>query len=229
LSNTIAEYLWWLLPAVRKQKEKSQSKLFELLEAIGLVLEKLKIAILTTRLRRYYLIRYEADPYYRSELRSADLDLHALDRGIRRLPSESDAALQERIATLGYRNQFLGTKAGMKFLIEDIFGLTCEQIVEYYADDQSWILLNTEDQSGEAEVNISHVFSVEDVDFFEAFRQTRIYSADDLSLAFHFWMHVSYPQGMGIDQQVVREAINAQKPAHTRAVVHFTETEIPVV
>ena len=227
--NRIADYIWYLLPAVRKQKEKSQSRLYGLLEAIGLVLSELKETILTARLRRYFLIREENNPYYSSELRSEDLNKHALDRGLRRLPGESDVALLERIATLGFRNQFLGTKAGMKYLVEETFGLTCEQIVEYYADDQSWIVLSAEDQSGEAEVKISHIFSAEDVDLYEAYRQTRIYSEDDLSLAFHFWMNVSYPQGMNVDQQVVIEAINAQKPAHTRAVVHFTEDEVPVV
>lgn len=221
--------MWWLLPAVRKQKEKSQSRIYGLLEAIGIVLSELKETILTARLRRYFLIRDENHPYYISNVRSGDLDLHALDRGLRRLPGESDAALMDRIATLGYRSQFLGTKAGMKSLVEEIFGLTCEQIVEYYADDQSWIVLIAEDQSGDAEVNISHVFSSEDFDLYEDHRQTRIYSEDDLSLAFHYWMHVANPQGLNVDQQIVIETINAQKPAHTRAVVHFTEDIVPVV
>jgi len=221
--------MWWLLPAVRKQKEKSKSRLYGLLEAIGIVLSGLKETILTARLRRYFLIRDDNHPYYTRDQRSEDLDLHALDRGLRRMPCESNAALLERIATLGYRSQFLGTKAGMKYLVEEIFGLTCDQIVEYYADDQSWIVLSAEDQAGEAEVNISHICSADDVDLYEAYRQTRIYSKDDLSLAFHFWMHVSYPQGLNVDQQVIIEAINAQKPAHTRAVMHFTEDEIPVV
>ncbi len=227
--NNFADYLWWLLPAVRKCREKHESRLYGLLASIGLILEELKIAILTARLRRYFLIRYEADPYYSSELRSADLDLHALDRGLRRLPGENDVELLDRISTLAYRNQFLGTKTGMKYLVEELFGLTCEAIVEYYADDQAWIILDSEDQYRETEVNISHVFSSEDVDLYEAYRQTRIYSAGDLSLAFQFWIHISYSQGTEVDQQVIIEAINAQKPAHTRAVVHFTETEIPVV
>ena len=227
--NRFADYMWWLLPAVRKCKEKHESRLYGLLVSIGMILSELKETILTARLRRYFLIRDDNNPYYSSELRSADLVMHALDRGLRRLSGESDDALLERIATLGYRNQFLGTKAGMKYLVEEIFGLTCEQIVEYYADDQSLIVLSGANQSGEAEVNISHVFSSDDVDLYEAYRQTRIYSAGDLSLAFHFWIHISYSQGMEVDQEVVIEAINAQKPAHTRAVVHFTETEVPVV
>ena len=226
--SRIAGYMWYLLPAIRKHKENHESRLYGLLETIGTVLDELKIVIMTARLRRYFLVRDEAVPYYISEARTSDLDMHALDRGLRRLPNESDIALLERISTLGFRNQFLGTKAGMKYLIEELFGLTCEQIVEYYADDQAWIILSNEDQSAEAEVNISHVFSNAEVDVYEAFRQTRIYSDSDLSLAFHFWIHISHEQGTEIDKEVIVEAINAQKPAHTRAVVHFTENIIPV-
>ncbi len=221
--------MWWLLPTVRKRKESHESTLFGLLVTIGMVLDELKITIQMARLRRYFLIRNADDSYYDSELRSADLHLHAQDRRLRRLPGENDTALLERISTLGFRNQFLGTKAGMKYLVEDLFGLTCKQIVEYYADDQAWIILSSMDQSAEVEVNISHVFSDNDIDAYEAYRQTRIYSANDLSLAFHFWMHISYHVGTEIDEQVIVEAINAQKPAHTRAVVHFTETEVPVI
>jgi len=229
LSNSITEYLWWLLPAVRKRKEKSQSRLYGLLEAIGMVLSELKDTILIARLRRYSLVRDENNPYFSSEMRSNDLNNHALDRGLRRLPGESDASLLERIATLPYRNQFLGTKAGMKYLIEDIFGLTCTQIVEYYADDQSWIVLSEDGQSAEAETNVSHIFSENEIDQYEAYRQTRIYSGNDLYLAFHFWINISYLQGLVIDEEVIIEAINAQKPAHTRAVVHFTVIPAPVV
>jgi len=229
LSNPISDYLWWLLPAVRKRVEKHDSTLYGLLATIGMVLNDLKIVIMTARRRRYFLIRDETDPYYLSEMRTSDLDQHALDRGIRRLPAEGDVALLERLSTLAYRNQFLGTKAGMKYLIEELFGLTCEQIVEYYADDQSWIILSGIDQVSEAEVNISHIFSNDDVDVYEAFRQTRIYSSSDLSLSYHFWIHISHLQGMEIEKQVIVEAINAQKPAHTLAVVHFTEIQAPVI
>ena len=221
--------MWYLLPAVRKRKEKSESTLFGLLTTIGMALDELKTVIMTARMRRCFLIRDDANTYYISEERTADLDMHALDRGLRRLSDESDAALLERIFTLGYRNQYLGTKAGMKYLVEELFGLTCEQIVEYYADDQAWIILSNEDQTAEAEVNISHVFKNADVDAYEAYRQTRIYSDSDLSLAFHFWIHISYLQGVEIDEEVIVEAIKAQKPAHTRAVVHFTEIQAPVI
>ena len=213
---------------MRKRKEKQDSTLYGLLVTIGLVLDELKSAILTARLRRYFHIRDADNPYYDSALRTADLDMHALDRGLRRLSGENNASLLERITTLPYRNQFLGTKAGMKYLIEELYGLNCEQIVEYYADDQCWIILNNMDRAAEAEINISHVFSEEDVENFETFRQTRIYSEGDLSLAFHFWIHISSYTGMEVDRQIIVEAINAQKPAHTRAVVHFTEIEVPI-
>lgn len=227
--NRSADYMWWLLPTVRKRKEKHESRFYGLLETIGMVLDELKAAILTARLRRYFLIRNDDDSYYSSEMRSLDLDMHALDRGLRRLPGESDEALLARISTLPYRNQFLGTKAGMKYLIEDIFGLTCEEIVEYYADDQAWIVFRASDQSAEAEVNLTHVFGISDIEDYEAYRQTRVYSQNDLSLAFHFWVHISSPQEIEIDEEVITEAINEQKPAHTRAVVHFTKIENPVI
>jgi len=220
--------LFWLLPAVRKRKDKDKSVLFGLLNAIGVVLDELKEAIMIARLRRYFLVRNEDNPYYRSEQRTTDLDMHARARGLRRLPGETDEALLVRISTLPYRNRFLGTKGGMKYLIEDIFGLTCEEIVEYYADDQAWIVISDMNQSAEAEVNISHVFNNNDVEDYDAYRQTRIYSRDDLSLAFHFWVYISSPQEIKIDEEVIMEAINAQKPTHTRAVVHFTKTETPV-
>ena len=223
MSDEIAKYLWWLLPAVRKRKDRDRSVLFGLLDAVGTALVGLKDAILTARLRRFALVRNPDHPYYASDMRSADLDRHALDRGLRRLPGESDVALLERISTLTYRNRFLGTKTGMKYLIEDIFGLSCDQVVEYYADDLAWIIHDEVGQTAEAEVNISHVFSVDDVDGYESYRQTRIYSRDDLSQAFHFWVSTSNPVGIEFDPEVVVEAINHQKPAHTRAVVHFTD------
>ena len=92
--------MWWLLPAVRKRKDRDRSVLFGLLDTVGTVLDELKETIMTARLRRYFLIRNEDDPYYSSEQRSLDLDMHALDRGLRRLPGESDEALLARIATL---------------------------------------------------------------------------------------------------------------------------------
>lgn len=216
-----AQQMWWLLPSVRKRKSPSESRLFGLLESVGTVLDELRIAILTARLRRYALVGNSDDPYYSQSERSDDLDGHALDRGLRRLAGGSDAALLERIATLPYLNRFMGTKEGMRYLIEDLHKLQCDQIVEYYADDQAWIVLTEVDQEAEVETNLSHVFLSTEVEMFGAYRGTRIYSKADLTQAFHFWISISNPNGWDYDADVVREAINAAKPAHTRAIVHF--------
>jgi len=217
------QYLWWLLPQVRKRKELSQSVLFRFLDAVGAVLDELKQAILIARLRRYISVRNPNTnvPYYDSEERSADLDLHALDRGLRRLGGETNDQLTERLLTLPYRNQFLGTKMGMKYLIEEIFRLRCDEIVEYYADDQAFLVLSNEDQSAEVEMNVSHIFNESDQSAYEPYRQNRIYRQSDLTLAFHFWVSISDPEQIGYDPLVVTEAINAQKPAHTRALIYF--------
>ncbi len=216
-----AEQMWWLLPSVRKRKNPSESRLFGLLDAVGTVLDELRAAILMAGLRRYALVGSPDDPYYSQPERSDDLDGHALDRGVRRLDGESDAALQERIATLPYRNRFLGTKEGMRYLIEELHNLHCDQIVEYYADDQAWIVLSEVDQEAEMETNLSHVFLSTELEMFGDYRGTRIYAKADLTLAFHFWISISNPKGLDYDADVVREVINAAKPAHTRAIVHF--------
>lgn len=229
MASKAGTYLWWLLPAVRKQKLPSESRLFGLLDAVGAVLDELKTAILTARLRRYALVCRTGDPYYQSEVRSGDLDMHARDRGLWRLPGETDSDLLERIITLPYRNRFLGTKTGIKYLVEEIHRLHCDQIVEYYADEQAWIILSGADQEGEVDTNLTHVFTQSEGNQFAAFRQTRIYGASDLSHTFHFWVAVSNPIGVVYDPEVVIEAINAAKPAHTRAVVHFTDNQQPAV
>jgi len=221
--SVIGQYLWWLLPQVRKRKQPGQSVLFGFLDATGTVLDELKQAILIVRLRRYIAVCNPNTniPYYDSEERSADLDLHALDRGLRRLGGETNDQLTERLLTLPYRNQFLGTKMGMKYLIEEIFRLRCDEIVEYYADDQALLILSNEDQSAEVEMNISHIFNLTDQEVYETYRQDRVYKAADLTLSFHFWVSISNPGEIHFEREVVIEAINSQKPAHTRALIYF--------
>ena len=227
--SSSGEYMWWLLPSVRKQKSPAESRLFGLLDAVGAVLDELKSAILTARLRRYASVQDASNPYYTSSDRSDDLDFHASDRGLRRLPGESDTALLDKILTLPYRNRFLGTKIGMRYLIEDIHRLRCDQIVEYYGDDQAWIVLSESDQKAEVESNLSHLLGGIDQGEFAAYRGTRIYSESDLTQAFHFWVAISNPNGIGYDPEVVREAINAAKPAHTRGAVYFAANPQPAV
>jgi hypothetical protein len=221
--SAIGQYLWWLLPQVRKRKEPGQSVLFGFLDAVGTVLDELKGAILTSRLRRYISVRNPNTnvPYYDSEECSSDLDLHALDRGLRRLAGESNDQLTERLLTLPYRNQFLGAKIGMKYLIEEIFGLRCDEIVEYYADDQALLVLSEIEQTAEVAMNISHIFNESDQSVYETYRQNRIYRESDLTMSFHFWVSISNPGEIQFEREVVTEAINSQKPAHTRALIYF--------
>jgi len=218
--SVTGQYLWWLLPKVRKRKDPAQSTLFGFLDAVGTVLDELKQAILIARLRRYISVR-DSNSYYQSSYRSSDLDNHALDRGLRRLPGETDEQLTQRLLTLPYRNKFMGTKIGMKYLVEDIFGLKCEEIIEYYADDQVLLILSESDQTAEVEINLSHIFSENDQETYEPYRQNRIYRETDLTMSFHFWMNISNPEGIQFDRDVITEAINSQKPAHTRALIYF--------
>ena len=223
--SVIGDYIWWLLPQRRKRKTKQDSILYGFIAAVGEVLDALKLAILTSRLRRYFLVRANADTddYYSSLERIADLEAHGRDRGLMRLPGENDDQLLERISTLPYRNGFLGTKTGMKYLIEDWFGLQLNTIVEFYADDMLWIVLANEEQGLEAEINLSHVFNAEDQVTWDAFRQNRISSRGDVTEAFHFIIAVSNPGGVDFDLEVVTQMVNAQKPAHTRAILYFNE------
>lgn len=221
--SVIGQYLWWLLPKIRKRREPDQSVLFGFLDTVGAVLDELKQAIMISRLRRYISVRYPNTdiPYYDSEDRSSDLNVHVLDRGSRRLPGETDEQLSQRLLTLPYRNQFIGTKIGMKYLIEEIFKLRCDEIVEYYADDQAFLIQSEAEQTAEVEINISHIFSEDDQILYEPYRQNRIYRQSDLTLSFHFWVNISNPEGIVFEREVIEEAINSQKPAHTRALIFF--------
>jgi len=218
--SVTGQYLWWLLPKVRKRKEPVQSVLFGFLDAVGAVLDELKQVILIARLRRYISVR-NTNIYYESAERSSDLDIHALDRGFRRLSGETDEELMQRLSTLPYRNRFIGTKIGMKYLIEEIFKLQCNEIIEYYADDQAFLILSEAEQPAEVEINISHIFNENEQETYESYRQNRIYRQSDLTLAFHFWVSISNPDQIDYDPLVIIEAINAQKPAHTRAIIYF--------
>ena len=221
--SVIGDQIWWLLPQIRKRKTREQSVLWGLIDAVGEVLDGVKQAILTSRLRRFFLIRTntETQDYYSSPERSSDMEAHGLDRGLMRLPGETDQQLLERISTLPYRNGFLGSKTGMKYLIEKIFGLQLDDLIEFYPDDHLWMVLSEDDQEMEAEINISHVFNAEDQETWDAFRQNRIYREADVTQAFHFVLNISNPNSAEYDPEVVTELVNAQKPAHTRAIINF--------
>ncbi len=223
--SVIGNQIWWLLPQRRKRKTKEQSVLWGFVDAVGEVLDALKQAILISRLRRFFLIRtiIDTQDYYTSPERTFDLEAHGRDRGLMRLPGETDAQLLERISTLSYRNGFLGSKTGMKYLIEEIFGLMVNDIIEFYPDDMALIVLSEHDLSGETEINLSHVFNAEDQITWDAFRQNRIFRRNDFTQAFHFVISISNPENLDYDPEVVEELVNAQKPAHTRAIIYFNE------
>ena len=223
--SIIGNQIWYLLPHRRKRKAKQDSTMWGFVDAVGAVLDTLKLAVLTARLRRYFLVRVneETEDYYTSDERTTDLEAHGRDRGLMRLPGETDNDLLERISTLPYRNGFLGTKTGMKYLIEDWFGLQINTIVEFYADDMLWIVLLEDKQDLEVEINLSHVFNAEDQIIWDAFRQNRIYGRDDVTHAFHFVINISNPGSVDFDPEIVTELVNAQKPAHTRSMLIFME------
>jgi len=221
--STIGNQIWWLLPQRRKRKNKAESVLWGLIDAVGEVLDALKRAILVSRLRRFFLIRTNAETldYYSSPERSSDLETHGRDRGLMRLSGETDEELLERISTLPYRNGFLGSKTGMKYLIEEIFGLQLNDLVEFYPDDLALIVLSEQDQTAETEINLSHVFNQQDQETWDAYRQNRIFRGNDVTQAFHFALNISNPAVKDYDPDVVTELVNAQKPAHTRAIIYF--------
>ena len=223
--SIIGDQIWYLLPHRRSRKAKQDSTMWGFVDAVGEVLDTLKLAILTSRLRRYFLVRTNEDTedYYISDERTTDLEAHGRDRGLMRLPGETDAELLERISTLPYRNGFLGAKTGMKYLIEDLFGLQINTIVEFYADDMLWIILAGDDHALEAEINLSHVFNAEDQIIWDAYRQNRIYGGGDVTHAFHFVINISNPGNIDFDPDIVTELVNAQKPAHTRSILIFME------
>ena len=221
--SVIGNQIWWLLPQIRKRKPKGQSVLWGVIDAVGEVLDFLKQAILISRLRRFFLIRTntETQDYYTSPERSSDLEGHGRDRGLMRLPGESNENLLERISTLPYRNGFLGSKTGMKYLVEEIFELRLDDLIEFYPDDLALIVLDNDEQTAETEINLSHIFNAEDQVAWDAFRQNRIYKNNDVTQAFHFVLNISNSNSADYDPEVVTELVNAQKPAHTRAIINF--------
>jgi|GEM_PF-849325 len=244
MNSRIGTYLWWLSAAVRKRKPAEESTWGRLLDAIGTVLDNALDTVQVSRRRRFLLnpdqaATYGADyidvdpvdpenptsieAYYLSDQRIADLDHHGRDRGLSRLLAETNSAFAWRIATHPHRARTFGTAAGIRYVIEALFGLRCAQIVEYYADRLGWVLLAAQDQPSYAENVLSHLFSTADQDLYPEYGQTRIYSEADLSTAYHFWVRVENPEGVTFDPVALIETINRTKPAHTRAVVTIAE------
>lgn len=160
--------------------------------------------------------------YYESAERTSDLNRHAQDRGVFRLTGETNAALLTRLETLAFRNQFKGTAAGVRYVIEEFFGLQCDEVLEFYCDTRRWLHLNHIDLLTRGEPDRTHIFSESDQDAYDTRRSTRIYSVEDTETTqFYFWVRISNPDSVSYDEDLVRQAIHAVKPAHSRAVILF--------
>ena len=88
--SIIGNQIWYLLPHRRTRKAKQNSTMWGFVDAVGEVLDTLKLTILIARLRRYFLVRTneETEDYYTSDERTLDLEAHGRDRGLMRLPGE---------------------------------------------------------------------------------------------------------------------------------------------
>jgi len=244
MSSRIGLYLWWLTASVHKWKAQDESVWGRLLDAIGAVMDEVYDTIHISRRRRFilnpdqedsygenYVDVEPSDPedltpvdiYYQSGNRAADLNHHGLDRGLRRNANETNSAFAWRIATHPFRAQYLGTASGIKYVIEELFGLQCTELVEYYNDRFGWQILELKGQPVYAEEVLSHLFSIDDQAIYPIHGQTRIYSNTDLSTAFHFWVRVENPDQKTFDPEALIETIQQTKPAHTRALVHIVE------
>ncbi|MFA7332633.1 MAG: hypothetical protein WC326_16310 [Candidatus Delongbacteria bacterium] len=225
MESRLGPWLVRMLPSVRRKKD--DSILAGLLDAWGLSLDAAKDAI--TRLRRrgfVWQLGDGTDPYYADAQRGQDLNLHALDRGTRRLSEETDAHLWQRLSILPAARQYAGSAMGMKYLVEDVLGHTLSALTVYADDPQARIVRTALDDKGQVEVERSHLFSSADQadEDTDGIRQTRLFSQADVDIRFTFWLTVETAAALDAEEEArIIELINAEKPAHTAAVVHFVE------
>ncbi len=222
--SVIGDFLWMLLPGIRKQKDTENSALYGLLSAIGEVLDDAKSDIRRIRLSWYAQVVEPDDGYYALPERNSDLDTIALGRGTRRYPVESNESLALRLTDWPNTCRWIGTKPGLKALIES-HGFVCREIVESYADPQGMILLSINDQPLEAEINLTHLFSEEDAgktDYVE-YRQNRVYRASELVWNFCFTVSIGSNGLPEHRREQLQQAIYDFKPAHTQTQILFVD------
>lgn len=222
--SAIGNFLWMLLPGIRKQNDTEHSVLYGLLNAIGEVLDDVKSHIRRMRLSWYAQSVEVGNEYYNTVERSSDLDTVALGKATRRYPDEANELLAERLTDWANLCRWNGTKPGLKVLIES-HGFICREIVESYADSQGLILLSQVDQPAEAEINLTHLFSLEDTDKeeYQEYRQNRLYRASELVWNFCFAVSVG---SNGLPEhrlEQLKQAIYDFKPAHTQAQIIFAD------
>ena len=223
--SAIGDFLWMLLPGIRKQKDSSShSVLYGLLSAIGEVLDTVKSDIRTMRLSWYAQSIETGSDYYALPERSNDLDTIALGKSTRRYPDESNELLADRLTDWTNICRWNGTKPGLKALIES-HGFVCREIVESYADSQGLILLSQVDQPLEAEINLTHLFSQEDTDKeeYQEYRQNRVYRASELIWNFCFSASIGSNGRPEHRREQLKQAIYDFKPAHTQAQILFVD------
>lgn len=225
MESRLGPYLLALLPKVRRRVD--DSVLSRLLDALGLSLDAAKDTIYRLRRRGFlWTLGDGSDPYYATPERAGDLNQHALDRGTRRLKSETSAQLEARLSILPMASQYQGSAMGMKYLVEDVLGHELTALTVYADDPEGWVVRAAADQGQHVEEDRSHVFSaVDQADpGTEGIRQNRLFSLADLERRFTFWMSVTTAAPL-VDEELVRvrELILAEKPAHTACVLTFLE------
>lgn len=225
MESRLGPWLQSMLPSVRRKKD--DSILAGLLDAWGLSLDAAKDAIYRLRRRGFvWQLGDGTDPYYADAQRGQDLNLHALDRGTRRLAGETDEELWQRLSILPATRTHAGSAMGMKYLVEDVLGHTLSALTVYADDPQSWLWLEEADLAARVETDRPHVFSAADQanPEMDDLRQTRVFSQADVDIRFTFWLTVETATALSAEEKArITELICAEKPAHAAAVVHFVE------
>ena len=225
MESRLGPWLQGMLPSVRRKKD--GSILAGLLDAWGLSLDAAKDAVYRLRRRGFvWQLGDGTDPYYADAQRGQDLNLHALDRGTRRLAGETDEQLWQRLSILPATRTTAGSAMGMKYLVEEVLGHTLSALTVYADDPQSWLWLEDADLAARVEADRPHVFSAADQadpDLADL-RQTRLFRQVDLDIRFTFWLTVETATALSAEEKArITELICAGKPAHAAAVVHFVE------
>lgn len=225
MESRLGPWLVGMLPSVRRKKD--GGVLAGLLDAWGLSLDAAKDAAYRLRRRGFvWQLGDGTDPYYADAQRGQDLNLHALDRGTRRLAGETDEALWNRLAILPATRTYAGSAMGMRYLVEEVLGHTLSALTVYADDPQSWLWLEDTDLAARVEDDRPHVFSAADQadEGTDTLRQTRVFRQADLDIRFTFWLTVETASALSAEEKArITELICAEKPAHAAAVVHFVE------
>ena len=225
MESRLGPWLQRMLPSVRRKKD--GGALAGLLDAWGLSLDAAKASIYRLRRRGFvWQLGDGTDPYYADAQRGQDLNLHALDRGTRRLSGETDEQLWQRLSILPATRVFAGSAMGMRYLVEEVLGHSLSALTVYADDPQSWLWLEDADLAARVEADRPHVFSAADQadPQMQDLRQTRVFSQADVDIRFTFWLAVETATALSAEEKArITELICAEKPAHAAAVVHFVE------